>query len=555
MLLIALLGVGVMLCNRGKAVTNTLIKRSRPGLAGLALLALSACGNMGERTADEPFEVTEATIGGIQQAILSGQTSCRAVVEAYLARIEAYDKSTGLNAITVLNPGALARADELDTALAAGEELGSLFCAPMLIKDNYDTFDMVTTGGSIALRYSIPPDDAFMVARLREADAILIAKTNMAEWAFSPRQTISSSFGTTANAYDQTRVPAGSSGGTASGVAASFGVAGMGSDTGNSIRGPASHLALFGIRSTIGLTSRDGIIPLAFDRDIAGPMTRTVEDAARIFNVVAGYDPADSLTEGGRGKREEDYTKFLKADGLQGIRLGVLRALVNTEDADAEITTLFERSLTELTAAGAVIIDDFEIPDLDAHLGGNYFCPRFRYDMWVYLRSLGDNAPIHDVMEVMEDGRYSDHAESGLEYFADYPLDLSPDEWDEPCPTFPNHEGRNGFLADVVAAMDAAGIDAIIYPGWTNPPAPLDNAVEDYKGDNSQLIAPATGMPAVTIPMGFWQDRLPAGLQILGRPWSEGLLFQLAYAYEQATHHRRPPADYPSLALEEPTKD
>ena len=245
----------------------------------------------------EPIEVVETTIAQVQDAITSGQTTCRMVVQSYLDRIEAYDQPTGMNAITVVNPNALARADEIDEALDNGDTLGSLFCAPLLIKDNYDTYDLPTTGGSIALKESIPPDDAFMVQKLREADAIVLAKTNMAEWAFSPRQTVSSSYGTTANAYALDRVPAGSSGGTASGVAANFGVAGMGTDTGNSIRGPSSHLALFGIRSTIGLTSRDGVIPLSFQSDIAGPMTRTVEDAARIFNVVAGYDPADPYTD------------------------------------------------------------------------------------------------------------------------------------------------------------------------------------------------------------------------------------------------------------------
>jgi Asp-tRNA(Asn)/Glu-tRNA(Gln) amidotransferase A subunit family amidase len=251
------------------------------------------------------------------------------VVQAYLDRIETYDEAT-VNAITVVNPNALTRADEIDASIEAGEELGPLFCAPLLVKDNFDTHDLPTTGGSIALMGSLPPDDAFMVRRIREADAIVIAKTNMAEWAFSPRQTVSSSYDTTANAYALDRVPAGSSGGTASGVAASFGVAGLGSDTGNSIRGPSSHLALVGIRSTIGLTSRDGVIPLQFDRDIAGPMARTVEDAARIFNVVAGYDPADPYTEAGRGRKEADYTVALDVDGLRGARIAVTRSTAAT---------------------------------------------------------------------------------------------------------------------------------------------------------------------------------------------------------------------------------
>ena len=501
------------------------------------------------READR-FPVVEATIADIQEAILSGRTTCRRVVEAYLERIEAYDQPTGLKAITVVSPNALETADAIDRAIANAEddELGPLFCAPILVKDNFDTHDLPTTGGSIALMDSIPPDDAFMVRKIREADAIVIAKTNMAEWAFSPRRTESSSYGITANAYVLDRVPAGSSGGTASGVAASFGVAGFGSDTGNSIRGPSSHLALFGIRSTIGLTSRDGVIPLAFDRDIAGPLTRTVEDGARLFDVVAGYDPADPYTELGKGRREADYTSFLRADGLVGARLGVLRALVDTEDADAEVIALFENALEELRAAGTEIVEPVTIDNFEAHLDADNFCQRFRYDMFVYLQSLGDDAPIKDVMEAYENGDYSDYVATRLERHQDRPLDVAPAEWDPPCPDYADHPGRQAYLAAVVAAMDAAGVDALLYPTWTNPPAHLDKPSEEYKGDNSQLVAPATGMPAVTVPMGYSYDgRLPAGLQILGRPYAEGRLIELAYAYEQATRHRRAPEGFPEL--------
>ena len=254
------------------------------GLAS-AMVLLGCDGR--EPAPKEPFNFVEATISDVQSAIMSGDMSCKDIVTGYLARIEAFDKTTGLNAITEISAGAVARAEAIDASIAAGEDVGPLFCAPILVKDNFDTQDMRTTGGSVALKDSIPPDDAFMVQQLREAGAVILAKTNMAEWAFSPRQTVSSSYGTTTNAYDQSRTPAGSSGGTASGVAASFGVAGMGTDTGNSIRGPSSHLALFGIRSTIGLTSRDGVIPLSFDWDIAGPMTRTVEDGARLFEGLA----------------------------------------------------------------------------------------------------------------------------------------------------------------------------------------------------------------------------------------------------------------------------
>ena len=516
---------------------------SRPlivtGATTLAVLA--ACGPQ-----PQPVDVVEATIGDIQEAISSGRTTCRMVVQAYIDRIEAYDKSTGLNAITVVNPNALNRADEIDAALGHGATLGPLFCAPLLIKDNYDTHDLPTTGGSIALKDDLPPDDAFMVRKLREADAIVLAKTNMAEWAFSARQTVSSSYDTTANAYDRDRVPAGSSGGTASGVAASFGVGGMGTDTGNSIRGPSSHLALFGIRSTIGLTSRDGVIPLAFDRDIAGPMMRTVEDAARVFNVVTGYDPADPYTEAGRNRKEADYTTFLDSNGLRGARIGVLRELVNTDDADTAVIAVFEQAVQDLQRLGAVVVDPFEFPSFGEHRRARNGCQRFRYDMHQYL-STRDNSPIQDVMEVLETGQFSPYVEERIRRNERGSTEVAPEDRDPPCPPYAEHPGRQAYMSDLVAAMDAANVEAIIYPTWTNPPAHLDKANEEYRGDNSQIVAPATGMPAGTVPMGYTYGNLPAGLQILARPYDEGVIFKLAFAYEQGTNHRRPPEGYPSL--------
>ncbi len=490
------------------------------------------------------FPLVEATIDQIQSAIINGDVTCREVVTSYFERIETYDSSMGINAITVVNPTALDRAEEIDNALQNDEELPELFCTPLLVKDNFDTYDMVTSGGSIALKDNIPPNDAFMIRKLREAGAIVIAKTNMAEWAFSPRQTVSSSFGRTANAYDVNYVPAGSSGGTASGVAASFGVAGLGSDTGNSIRGPSSHLALFGIRSTLGLTSRDGVIPLFFDRDVGGPMTRTVEDGVRLFNVIAGYDPTDSLSV--PDKRETDYRNFLRIDGLAGKRIGVLRTLVDPNEADAEIVELFNRAIIDLRNGGAVIIDPFEIAEFEKLTEENLMCPRFRYDMGQYLKTLVD-PPINDVNEVLTTGQYGESAKNVLEDLAAYPFDIAPENWAEPCPSWPNHPGRNELLANILASMDALQIDAIIYPSWSNPPARIDQAVEQYKGDNSQVFVPAAGLPAVTVPMGFLQDKLQVGLQIVGRPFAEGMLIELAYGYEQRTHHRKPPSGFPEL--------
>jgi amidase len=504
-------------------------------------MTVSSCG-----PTPQPIDVVEATIAQVQDAVLSGETTCRMVVQSHLDRIAEYDEAT-VNAITVLNPRALSRADELDASLDRGDELGALFCVPMLVKDNFDTHDLITSGGSAALKESYPPDDAFMVRRIREEGAVVIAKTNMAEWAFSPRESVSSSFDTTANAYALDRVPAGSSGGTASGVAASFALIGLGSDTGNSIRGPSSHLALVGIRSTIGLTSRDGVIPLSFDRDIAGPMGRTVEDVAKVFNVVAGYDPADPYTEAGRGEKEDDYTAFLDARGLEGARIGVLRSLVDRESADTAIVRIFEGAVAELAGLGAEIVDPFDF-DVYAQLERDgLFCRRFRYDMHQYLASLGADAPMTDVLEVLENGKFHVSAERSLRSYTETPMDVHPSQWETPCPDYLEHEGRQAYLNELVAAMDEAGLDALVYPSWLNPPAHIDQAREEYRGDNSQRVAPATGMPAITVPMGFSYGNLPAGLQILGRPYSEGLLFKYAFAFEQGTHHRRPPEGFPAL--------
>lgn len=510
----------------------------------LSMIVIASCS---KEAPDIQFKFIEATIADVHAAITSGEATCVDIVSGYRDRISAYDQSSGLNAIIFTNPNALAKAASIDQKLTAGETLGPLYCVPVLLKDNFDTSDMPTSGGSIVLKSSIPPDDAFMVRQLRAADAIVIAKTNMAEWAFSPRVTVSSSYGTTANAYDLNRVPAGSSGGTASATAANFGVIGMGSDTGNSIRGPSSHLSLFGIRATLGLTSRDGVIPLSFDRDIAGPMTRTVTDGAKAFNVVSAFDPSDSYAHAGKDHHEADYTVFLNESALQGKRIGVLEALVSTDDADPEITQVFSRAVSDLEAAGAEIVRDFAIANFAAHVDADNFCARFRFDMSQYLASLGDAAPIKDVMDVLATEAYSPYIKESLEYFGGNPDDVHPADLDPPCPDFLDHDGRQAFLNDTLQAMDAAAVDAIIYPSWTNPPAPLARGIEDYKGDNSQLLAPATGLPAVSVPMGHSYGNLPAGLQILGRPYSEGLLFGLAYAYEQATLHRIPPAGFDEL--------
>jgi amidase len=486
----------------------------------------------------------ELTIADAQQAIRERRISCEQLTRRYIRRIETYDQEGGLNAIVYINPNALERARALDEKTAAGDAMQRLHCIPVILKDNFDTADMPTEAGSIALQGSYPPDDAFMVKRLREQDAIILAKSNMGEWAFSPYETVSSTHGITRNAYDTERVPAGSSGGTASAIAANFGIIGMGTDTGNSIRGPAAHLALVGMRSTLGATSRDGIVPLLLNRDVGGPLTRTVTDNAIAYSVIAGADPADPLTSAAAARVKADYSVYLRRDGLKGARLGVLRALVERGDADFEVIAAMDRAIDELTAAGAVIVDPFDIPDFDRLRRATGFCSRFRYDLKNYLATLGAAAPIQSLDEVDRERRYLPASAEAMQWAM--AVSVAPQEQNPPCVDVEGDPRRKQFLTAVLATMDAANLDAIIYPSWSNPPRSIGD-LESPHGNNSPVIAPHTGQPAITVPMGFTSEGLPLGLQFLARPFDEHKLFQFAFAYEQATQHRRPPDGFGPL--------
>jgi len=486
------------------------------------------------------FTIEETTIAGIHNAIKSGQMTCRQLVEIYLKRIETYDQSTGLNSIVVINPGALERADELDAEFEQTRKLRPLHGIPVIVKDNYETKDMQTTGGSLALKGFIPPDDAFQVRRLREAGAIILAKSNMAEWAFSPLQTESSIAGTTKNPYDLERVPAGSSGGTAAAVAANLGAVGLGTDTGNSIRGPSSHCCLVGIRSTMGLTSRDGIIPLYLRNDIGGPMARTVEDAVKILEVIAGYDTADPITKKSEGNIHDSYMQFLDREGLRGARIGVFRYYTDKPTTDPQILELMEKAIDDMRSQGAEIVDPFIIPNFEG-MTKNIWCDMFRHDLNNYLDSLGDNAPFKTLTDIVNTGLYSPYIEKRLKRALEVPVTQ-----DVRCQDLYQEPLNIAFREAVLKAMDEHRLDAIIYPTWSNPPRKIgDN--ESPAGDNSQLIPPHTGFPAITVPMGFTYDNLPAGLQIVGRLFAEPVIIKIAFAYEQATKHRRPPSRFPPL--------
>lgn len=489
------------------------------------------------------FRITDTTIAATHEAMRAGKLTCHELVQSYLARIRAYDQPTGLNSLILVNPNALKEADREDREFRRTHKLRPLECIAMIVKDNYDTKDLQTTGGSLALKSFVPAEDAFMVKKIREAGAIILAKSNMAEWAFSPYVTVSSMGGITRNPYDLDRVPAGSSGGTAAAVAASLGEVGLGTDTGNSIRGPSSHNDLVGIRPTIGLTSRDGIIPLYSGNDVGGPMARTVEDAATLLDVVAGYDPADPVTRLSHGKIPMSYTKFLDKNGLRGVRIGVFRKYIDTPTTDPQIKELTEAAIRDLKAQGAEIVDPFVIPDFDK-LTKDIWCGDFQSDLNHYLAQHAQNARYKTLAEIVQSGLYLPYIEQRLKEAI---RPKTPAEAQEPpCLDVYHNPKKIGFRTALLAAMDSAKVDAIIYPTWSNPPRKVGD-MQSPAGDNSQILSPQTGFPAITVPMGFTHGSLPAGLTFLGRAFSEGALIKYAYAYEQATHHRHTPAKFPPL--------
>jgi amidase len=491
------------------------------------------------------FDVVGTTIAETQQAIRDGRTTCRAIVETYLRRIAAYDQSPiqglRLNAIVTLNPDALAEADACDRNFQATHKLPPLGGIAVLIKDNYDTRNLQTTGGSLAMKDFQPQSDATMVARLRAAGAIILAKTNMAEWAFSPYVTESSIAGITRNPYDLTRVPAGSSGGTAAAVAANLGESGLGTDTGNSIRGPSSHNDLVGIRPTIGLTSRAGIIPLFAQNDVGGPIARSVADAAALLTVLARPDPADPITALAAEHPHLDYTQFLDRHGLRGARIGVYREYFNTPKTDPEIRSLTESAIKTLQHEGAVIIDNFTIPNEKA-LEKDLWCGDFEADLNAYLAK-HPNAPYHDLKSIVASGLYLPYIEDEIRAAIAPP---KPDDRRSPCPDVYHDPPKIAFRNTLIEAMNAQHLDAIVYPTWSNSPRKVGD-VSSSAGDNSQVLSPQTGFPAITVPMGFTHGMLPAGLTFVGPAFSEATLIRYAFDFEQTVHQRKDPPLFPRL--------
>jgi Asp-tRNA(Asn)/Glu-tRNA(Gln) amidotransferase A subunit family amidase len=486
-------------------------------------------------TQDQGVEVFEATIPDLQEAMTDGRVTSAQLVDAYLARISAYDQAgPELNSMVYLNPNARAQAAALDQERALRGTRGPLHGIPIILKDNYDTADLATSGGSIALAGMIPPDDAFQVRKLREAGAVIIGKSNMHELA-AGITTISSVGGQTRNPYDPSRNPGGSSGGTGAAIAASFAAIGWGSDTCGSIRIPASHNNLFGLRPTKGLSSIDGIIPLSHTQDVGGPLARTVMDLALGLDATIGADPADPATRILANRPLPGFVDGLDAEALRGARLGVLTMLMGDAVEDREHSRLVRDALDRMTEAGAEIID-IEIPGLDSILSGSSLIGHeFKWDLIDYLAAT-PGAPVGSLQDILDRGLYHVQLEANFRRRAET---VQRDSAAYHRAVAKRAEARD----TVLATMDELALDAVVYPTIRRRAARIG---DPQRGSNCQLSA-TTGLPALSVPAGLTDAGLPTGMELLGRPLEDARLVALGFAFEQSVQPRRAPSRTPPL--------
>jgi Asp-tRNA(Asn)/Glu-tRNA(Gln) amidotransferase A subunit family amidase len=465
------------------------------------------------------FDVIEKSIPELQDAMARGEATSKDLVAAYLARIAAYDHSgPALNAFITVNARALEAADALDRERASTGARGPLHGIPIAVKDNFETSDMPTTGGSIALAGFMPGRDAFQVQKLRDAGAVIIGKTNLHELA-AGITSISSLGGQTRNPYDLGRNPGGSSGGTAAAVAANFAAGGMGSDTCGSIRIPAASNNLVGLRGTLGLSSRRGIIPLSHTQDIGGPLARSVTDLAIMLDVTVGADAGDPLTASAAGHVPPSYRDALKADALKNVRIGALKNLFGAAPEDNEVNTLVRKALDAMKAAGAQV-EEVTIPGLDELMrGSSLINAEFKFDLIDYLAPF-PNAPVHSLADILDRGEY----DKALE--AMFRARNRPDARE-------SEEARRARIKRaavrdlVVATLEELKLDALAYPPLARKAAIVGEP--QTGGANCQLSA-STGLPAISMPAGFTDDGVPVGVELLGREWTEPRLLGLAYA-------------------------
>ena len=483
----------------------------------------------------QPFDVAEKSIADLARALNAGEVTSRQLTEQYLARIDAYDKrGPAINAMMAINARALSDADALDRERAATGRRGPLHGVPVVVKDNYDTIDMPTTAGSRALEGSMSGRDAFQVRRLRAAGAVIVGKTNLHEFARGIT-TISSLGGQTRNPYDPTRNPGGSSGGTGAAVAANFAAAGLGSDTCGSIRYPSAENSLVGLRPTMGLSSRAGIIPLAHSQDVGGPMGRSVSDVATLLDATAGPDPDDPVTTRGADKIPASYIRLLDASALRGARLGIVLPLFGDAPEDQRAGSVVRTAISEMRSAGAETFD-VQPEDTPTETDGVAIIRyEFRSDLNEYFAKT-PSAPVRSLADILAKGVIHPSLETAFRRSNEITT-LDSDEYRAIV-------ARNARLRDaLVRLMDDRRVVALVYPTLRRTSAKIG---EPQQGGNCAASA-ATGLPAITVPAGFADDGMPVGVELLGRPFSETDLLRLAFSYEQRTHHRHPPALTPSL--------
>jgi amidase len=514
------------------------------------LVAVMAALMLAPARAARTIDFDALTIADINHAFDSGALTSERLVQLCLARIQAYDRQgPSLRAVLTLNPKALDTARALDAERKAKGSRSPLHGIPIVLKDNYNTSDLPTTGGSLLLEGSVPHDDAFVVKKLRAAGAIVLAKVNMSEFASGPAR--SSLGGQSLNPHDLTRTPSGSSGGTGVAIAAAYAPLGMGTDTGGSIRGPSTSNGIVGLKPTHGLLSRSGIIPLSLSFDTGGPMARSVTDVAIALGIMTGVDPADAATTKSQGKFESDYTKYLKSNALKGARIGIARDFLG---ADQDVDWVVDASLDAMRQAGATIVD-VRYPkwllDAKEEFYNTIRRPEFTAQIADYLKTVGPSYPKTLAEMIDRANRFNAVRADGA--------GANPGRW-----TLFKREAESGTVDDfrykavqehglpmVRAVVDgiitSQTLDAIVYPTSSRRPGLIAETGAAGGGGTPSAtnIANLTGFPDLIVPAGFTGDNLPVGISFFGPAFSEPKLIALGYSFEQATHARRRPVHTP----------
>lgn len=474
------------------------------------------------------FSVVEQDIASLQRALRDGRVTSRQIVEQYLARIEEYDRGgPAINAFVSVNRKALDDADRLDRERREGRARGPLHGIPLAIKDNLLTIELPTTAGTLALADFSPGVDAYQVRRLRERGAIILGKTNLHELA-SGITSVSSAGGQTRNPYDPSRNPGGSSGGTAAAVAASLAPAGLGTDTCGSIRIPASHNNLWGLRPTFGLSSRDGVVPLSLSQDVAGPIARSSADLAEILDATVGFDADDPATEASRERVPRSYLEFMGDSSLVDVRIGVVTPLMGETPADEEVKRVVDRAVDELEGLGASV-GDLEMLGLESILRDtSAIAHEFSFNLQDFFAR--HKAPVRSLDEILRWGLYRTELDGVLRRWNE----TRERESEAYRTTRARREAAKKF---VLETMQGRALTVLAYPTIRRKAAPIG---EPQEGSNCQMSA-TTGFPAISMPAGFTDDGMPVGLELLGLPFSEGTLLRIAYAYERQVRPRKAP--------------